>query len=83
MKQQEKIVHPVFGAQPFRSLTVVEQARTKKPAFGQITAARPDDIRKWETGFATYNPSPARYEINDTMGGNFIPHYKALSLIPG
>lgn len=46
-------------------LTDKEKAQLCKPAFGQASEARPDDIRKWETGFVTHNPGPSHYYNKD------------------
>ena len=53
---------PELGYMPdFSFKTIAELAQYKKPAFNSITAARPDDIRKWEVVFPQNNPSPDHY----------------------
>lgn len=63
-KQQknEVIVKPVNGNKLPSNLTISQKATVNKPGFGHITAARPDDIRKWDTGFVTHNPGPSHYD---------------------
>jgi len=60
VRSQKKVVkpRPDLNISPQFSLTNAERALTKKPGFDSITAARPDDIRKWDTGFINHNPSP-------------------------
>ena len=69
---QQVIVKPVFGVEAKKNLTEVEKAQVSKPAFGQASDARPDDIRKWETGFVTYNPGPSDYNKKDSFGNQII-----------
>ena len=54
-------------------VSIAEQALIDKPAFSAITAARPDDIRKWQNGFVSWNPSPDHYaEGHVGMGDKFV-----------